>query len=252
MTSRSPAPERFARPPGAYVHRRLCIRCVAVDGGGHRVDPGVSGCPKTGSQVATSAIRLHALRFARVRGRAEGRVTAVGDVSFTVASGMAVALAGVGGSGHPCQDFPGMSLIPPARCAAQLPHQLSGAQCQPVVTAGALACGAGLIILREPVLTLDVSLRAGVLRLLARLHEDRWLSLLCITHDLLSVRLINENLLLSEGRPPGSARRSSLSLPVRGLRERLRDAAAKPCAAAGGSQAIRHRTALQTRGRCAP
>jgi hypothetical protein len=107
----------------------------------------------------------------------EGRVTAVDDVSFTVASGAAGALAGVGGSGRPCQDFPGMSalgvhgmvrelleaagLIPPARCAAELPHELSGAQCQPVVTAGALACDAGLIILREPVLMLDVSLRAG-------------------------------------------------------------------------------------------
>jgi predicted ABC-type transport system involved in lysophospholipase L1 biosynthesis ATPase subunit len=115
-------------------------------------------------------------------------------------------------------------LIPPARCAAELPHQLSGAQCQPVVTAGALACDAGLIILREPVLMLDMSLRAGVLRLLARLHEDRWLSLLCITQDLL----------LSKGKSLGSARRSSLSLPVRGLRERLCDAAANPCAAAGG------------------
>lgn len=77
-------------------------------------------------------------------------------------------------------------LIPPARCAAEPPHQLSGAQCQPVVTAGALACDAGLLILREPVLMLEVSLRAGVLRLLAKLHEDRWLSMLYITHDLLS------------------------------------------------------------------
>jgi ABC-type dipeptide/oligopeptide/nickel transport system ATPase component len=125
-------------------------------------------------------------------------------------------------------------LIPPARCAAELPHELSGAQCQPVVTAGALACDAGLIILREPVLMLDVSRRAGMLRLLARLPEDRWLSLLCITHDLLSVWLVNENLLLSKGKSPGSARRSSPSLPVRGLRVRLCEAVANPCAAAGG------------------
>jgi ABC-type oligopeptide transport system ATPase subunit len=97
-------------------------------------------------------------------------VTAVDDVSFTVASGTAAALA-------------------------ELPRQLSGAQCQPVVTAGVLARDAGLIIFREPVLMLDVSLRAGVLRLLARLHEDR---------------------------------------------RRL-----------AGSPAIRPRTALQTRGRCA-
>ncbi len=141
--------------------------------------------------------------------------------------------------------------IPPARCAAELPHELSGAQCQPVVTAGALACDAGLIILGEPALMLDVSLRAGVPRLLARFHEGRWLSLLCITHDLLSVRLVSENLLLSKGKSPGSARRNSLSLPVRGLRERLCDATAILARRLAGSQAIRHRTALQTRGRCA-
>jgi ABC-type dipeptide/oligopeptide/nickel transport system ATPase component len=127
---------------------------------------------------------------------------------------------GVHGMGRELLE--GAGLIPPARCAAELPHELSGAQCQPVVTAGALACDAGLIVLREPVLLLDVSRRAGMLRLLARLPEDRWLSLLCITHDLLSVWLVNENLLLSP------------SLPVRGLRERLCEAAANPCAAAGG------------------
>jgi peptide/nickel transport system ATP-binding protein len=48
---------------------------------------------------------------------------------------------------------------------------------------------------------LDVSLRAGVLRLLAELRESRGLSLLYITHDLLSARVVTDQILvLNKGR----------------------------------------------------
>jgi peptide/nickel transport system ATP-binding protein len=48
---------------------------------------------------------------------------------------------------------------------------------------------------------LDVSLRAGVLRLLEKLRRDRGLSLLYITHDLLSARVVtNQILVLNKGR----------------------------------------------------
>jgi hypothetical protein len=100
-------------------------------------------------------------------------------------------------------------------------------------------------------LMLDVSRRAGVLRLLARLHEDRWLSLLRITRDLLSVWPVNESPVLSKGSRravPGEAvfitRERTARAAVRGGGESLRGRLA-------GSQAIRRRTALQTRGRCA-
>jgi peptide/nickel transport system ATP-binding protein len=43
---------------------------------------------------------------------------------------------------------------------------------------------------------LDVSLRAGVLRLLEKLRQDRGLSLLYITHDLLSARVVTERILV--------------------------------------------------------
>jgi peptide/nickel transport system ATP-binding protein len=43
---------------------------------------------------------------------------------------------------------------------------------------------------------LDVSLRAGVLTLLADLRRERGLSLLYITHDLLSARVITDEILV--------------------------------------------------------
>jgi peptide/nickel transport system ATP-binding protein len=48
---------------------------------------------------------------------------------------------------------------------------------------------------------LDVSLRAGVLKLLEQLRHDRGLSLLYITHDLLSARVVTDRILvLNQGR----------------------------------------------------
>jgi peptide/nickel transport system ATP-binding protein len=94
-----------------------------------------------------------------------------------------------------------VGLTPPAQFAPKLPHQLSGGQRQRVVVARALACDPGLIVADEPVSMLDVSLRAGVLKLLADLREQRGLSLLYITHDLLSARVVTDQILvLNRGR----------------------------------------------------
>ncbi|MEA2627925.1 MAG: peptide/nickel transport system ATP-binding protein ddpF [Chloroflexota bacterium] len=113
---------------------------------------------------------------------------------------------------RPCLNFLGMrhaqarervyellgtvGLTPPAQFAPKLPHQLSGGQRQRVVIARALACDPELIVADEPVSMLDVSLRAGVLRLLANLREKRGLSLLYITHDLLGARVISDQILV--------------------------------------------------------
>jgi peptide/nickel transport system ATP-binding protein len=118
---------------------------------------------------------------------------------------------------RPCHNYLGLSdrqarervhelldtvgLTPTEQYAAKLPHQLSGGQRQRVVIARALACDPQLVIADEPVSMLDVSLRSGVLRLLEKLRRDRGLSLLYITHDLLSARVVTDRILvLNHGR----------------------------------------------------
>ena len=89
-----------------------------------------------------------------------------------------------------------VGLDPVDQYLGKLPHQLSGGQRQRVVIARALACDPQVIIADEPVSMLDVSLRAGVLKLIEDLRRERGVSLLYITHDLLSARLVTDDILV--------------------------------------------------------
>jgi peptide/nickel transport system ATP-binding protein len=89
-----------------------------------------------------------------------------------------------------------VGLSPVEQFGAKLPHQLSGGQRQRVVIARALASDPQVIIADEPVSMLDVSLRAGVLALLENLRQAFGVSMLYITHDLLSARLVTDQIMV--------------------------------------------------------
>jgi ABC-type glutathione transport system ATPase component len=81
------------------------------------------------------------------------------------------------------------------------PYELSGGQRQRVAVARALAVNPDLLVADEPTSMLDVSIRMGILRLLARLKQKRRLGILLITHDLASARFLADRILvLYQGR----------------------------------------------------
>ncbi|MGE5593684.1 MAG: ABC transporter ATP-binding protein [Betaproteobacteria bacterium] len=83
-----------------------------------------------------------------------------------------------------------VGISPPSAFLFRFPHELSGGQRQRVAIARALVMDPAFVVADEPTSMLDVSIRTGVMKLLAQLREDLGISYLYITHDLAVARYL--------------------------------------------------------------
>jgi peptide/nickel transport system ATP-binding protein len=89
-----------------------------------------------------------------------------------------------------------VGLTPAREVMERYPYEMSGGQRQRVGFAQALACRPKLILADEPVSMLDVSIRIGLLNLMADLRDREGVSFLYITHDLASARYVADRLVV--------------------------------------------------------
>lgn len=120
------------------------------------------------------SVRHHLARPLAIHGHAKGKAEQTQRV--------AELLTGVG--------------LDPAVTAHKFPHELSGGQRQRVNIARALAVEPDVLVADEPTSMLDVSIRLGILELLARIKRERRLALLYITHDIATAAHVAEEVIV--------------------------------------------------------
>jgi peptide/nickel transport system ATP-binding protein len=92
-----------------------------------------------------------------------------------------------------------VGLHPAGDILERYPYELSGGQRQRIGFAQALAYRPKLILADEPVSMLDVSIRIGLLNLMAALRENEGVSILYLTHDLASARYVSDRIAVMYG-----------------------------------------------------
>ncbi|WP_245558813.1 MULTISPECIES: ABC transporter ATP-binding protein [Aestuariimicrobium] len=89
-----------------------------------------------------------------------------------------------------------VGLSPAAQILRRYPHELSGGQRQRIGFAQALAYRPQVILADEPVSMLDISIRIGLLNVMAALRDEQGVSLLYITHDIASARYVADRMMV--------------------------------------------------------
>jgi peptide/nickel transport system ATP-binding protein len=82
----------------------------------------------------------------------------------------------------------------PRELFLRYPHELSGGQRQRLAIASALVLKPDFIMADEPVSMLDLSIRAGILKLMVGLRDQKGISYLFITHDLSLAWLVSDRI----------------------------------------------------------
>ena len=83
-----------------------------------------------------------------------------------------------------------VELVPAEDFVQRFPHELSGGQRQRVAIARTMVLQPSFIVADEPISMLDVSIRAGILKIMLQTREARDITYIFITHDLAYARHI--------------------------------------------------------------
>ncbi|MGH9154872.1 MAG: ABC transporter ATP-binding protein [Acidimicrobiales bacterium] len=197
-----PSPDRRR---GAVVHA-VCGVSFAVAAGETLGLVGESGCGKT--SVARAILQLRPANSGQVRFEGEELTTLSRrglrpvrrrlqmvfqdplasldprlPVGVTVAEPLAIHEPGRGDHRARVAEVLALVGLGP-ELSSRYPHELSGGQRQRVGLARALILEPRMVVLDEPVSALDVSVRAGLVNLLAELRDRLGVAYLLIAHDL--------------------------------------------------------------------